>query len=347
MAETTKISWCDSTWNWVRGCERVSEGCANCYITSTTPFRTSGQKHGDPRVVAKDATFNAPLAWNKKPWVCDMCGTFCTVGNGESLVACPTCRCTCYAHRRRVFSLSLGDWLDPKIPVPVLARALDIIRRCEDLDFLLCTKRPELFPDRMSDAFFAAGNDHTLGHSTATFIRDWWYQKRPPENVWILASAENQKRLGERVPHLLRIPAVVHGLSCEPLLGSTSLGRWIGHTQFTREWKEANSVQTIDWVIVGGESGSKARPCNVEWIRSVKDQCQAAGVPVFVKQLGSNCATMEALADNWPNGTRTRQEVVAGVPQYPERVVLKHSKGGDPSEWPEDLRVQQFPDVKP
>jgi protein gp37 len=73
MSEKTNIAWCDSTVNPWRGCDKVSLGCANCYITTTTPFRTSGQKHGDPRVKSKSAIKDA-LALNRKPWICEACG---------------------------------------------------------------------------------------------------------------------------------------------------------------------------------------------------------------------------------------------------------------------------------
>jgi protein gp37 len=349
MAITTNIPWCNSTWNWVRGCDKVSEGCTNCYITSTTPFRTSGQKHGDPRVIASEATFNAPLQWNKKPWVCDDCGepheTLWVEGcenTGNPLIWCRKCGNYVTMHRRRVFSLSLGDWLDRKIPVAVLVRALDIIRRCPDLDYLLCTKRPELFWERLG----AVCDDAVTGTDFATWLRGWRFAtNRPPRNVWILASAENQEMADTRIPELLKIPAEVRGLSCEPLLGPIDLrlSRVFATGKATEQFLGGREVtdnparlrtegHLLDWVIVGGESGKNARPCNVEWIRSIKDQCQTAGVPCFVKQLGAAPAVSRET-------DCTGYTMVHGD----ARVRLRDPKGGDPSEWPEELRVREFP----
>jgi len=127
---------------------------------------------------------------------------------------------------------------------------------------------------------------------------------------------------------------------------------------------------SLDWVIVGGESGPKARPCDVSWIRSIKDQCQAASVPVFVKQLGGNVrdrndAGFDADTHTWAEGEDTGKPVNPRawpsvieaedrieenprgfLEEYqgaPVRIRLKDRKGGDPSEWPEDLRIRQFP----
>lgn len=326
MSETTKIQWCDSTWNWVMGCTKVSPGCKFCFAENSPPARLGGIKWGDQgeRKISSDATFNAPLKWNKKPWVCDGCATATgspitasTPGEDifaeylpkrEPRLACPECGHP--VHRRRVFSLSLGDWLDPKIPVPALARALDIIRRCEHLDCLLCTKRPELFDARMLEVWHCEAN---VGQHVREFVHRWRHG-RAPHNVWVIASVEDQERT-TRISDLLKIPAVVHGLSCEPLLGPLSLG-----LQEYQGPQPANAGH-IDWVIVGGESGRNARPCNVEWIRSIKDQCKAAGVACLVKQIGSN--------------------PIANI----TTVLPHHPKGGDPSEWPTDLQIQQFPTI--
>jgi protein gp37 len=131
------------------------------------------------------------------------------------------------------------------------------------------------------------------------------------DNVWLLTSVEDQETAENRIPSLTacRDLASVLGLSMEPLLGPVDLGRWL-------------SVSSFDWVIVGGESGPGARSCDTSWIRAIRDQCEKAGVACFVKQLGS-------------------RPVEAG-----RRMGLRDSKGGDPGEWPEDLRdCRQFPRV--
>jgi protein gp37 len=333
MSQETEIPWCNSTWNWAMGCTKVSPGCAYCYAEESLPAKFQGIKWGDAaeRRIASDATFNAPLRWNKKPWVCDGCGeAFQTKDEATGTWNAKACKEGATVHRRRVFSLSLGDWLDRKIPAQVRARAMAIIHRCQDIDFLLCTKRPELFQDlaeAAQDWHFDHGDRNVTG-----WIQDWRKHGIYPKNVWVIASAEDQERLDERVPHLLNIPAVVHGLSLEPLLGPIEFNgprlEWLAPFKDTDAM--LRKTPRIDWCIVGGESGKNARPCNVEWIRSIKDQCVAAGVPPFVKQLGSN--------PRCRNG--------AGYYDCPAQLRLKHPKGGDPAEWPEDLRVRQFPEVQ-
>lgn len=132
-----------------------------------------------------------------------------------------------------------------------------------------------------------------------------------PTNVWLGVTAEDQRRAEERIPFLLSIPARVRFVSAEPLLESIDMSR-LGLV------KPANP-EGVHWVIVGGESGHGARAFNTGWARRVAHACRREGTALFVKQLGSN-----------PHDGTTR-------------LVLRDSKGGDPIEWPEDLRVQEWP----
>jgi hypothetical protein len=182
--------------------------------------------------------------------------------------------------------------------------------------------------------------------------------RRAPRNVWVGTSVEDQSRADERIPHLLQIPARIRFLSCEPLLGPVDLTTALPFTdrhcqrcgfrpiegieryrEIHRDkakcvscgWDMSQPAQGVDWVIIGGESGPGARPCNVQWIRSLVAQCKAAGVPVFVKQLGA-----------YPIDNSRDSRFMIGA----ERVhMTRDRKGGDPSEWPEDLRVREFPQV--
>ena len=125
-------------------------------------------------------------------------------------------------------------------------------------------------------------------HPMQEFIALWKSGRNcEPANVWIGTSVEDQKRADERIPALLNIPAKVRFLSCEPLLGPVDLARAGGL------WSDINNnvvcnrvIERLHWVIVGGESGPKARPMHPDWARSLRDQCQAAGVPFFFKQWG-------------------------------------------------------------
>lgn len=360
MSETTNIAWCDSTWNPLVGCEKVSDGCKHCYAESLA------QRFGkdfSKRSVSKDATFNAPLKWRKKPWVCE--NDHPTTGLGDAPLDGPHCDiCGGEVHRRRVFLGSMMDWLDPKISIDVFAKMLDIVRRCPELDFLCVTKRPEKFHSRMADVAEWARVNHPIHPNPALveWVNAWSCRKVPPRNIWVIASTENQAMADKRIPDLLKIPAVVHGLSVEPMLEGidfngikgTHDGRglcwdiWgrpahVPHCDYRAIGKEPPNGVGINWVIVGGESGKNARPCNVEWVRNIVRQCAAAGVPCFVKQLGTVCITDNANMDDWPENTRI---IGQGIGCAAGIVRTVHSKGGDPVEWPEDLRVQQFPKAK-
>ena len=335
MGENTKIAWTDDTHNFWRGCTKVSPGCSNCYAEHNVGVKLAGIKwgKGQPRVRSK--SFEEPLKWNKKPWVCG-CGAFADFAIDANLLLCPSCME--YPHRRRVFSLSLGDWLDPEVPVAWLADMLDVIRRCPNLDFLLLTKRPELWKQRVDSAFLTLKFKDV---ERAQWVWDWLYDGKSPSNIWLGTTVENQKTADARVEALRKIPAKVRFLSCEPLLSAVDLSKLFNvHYLGTAEHRPAVG---IDWVIVGGESGNYARVCNVEWIHGIVQQCKTAKVPVFVKQLGSTpvcCAPQhsgkcppeldpegwERLCKAWP-------------------LVINHPKGGDMSEWPEELRIQQFPEV--
>jgi protein gp37 len=216
-------------------------------------------------VRAVPATFNVPLKWNKKPWVCD-CG-------GVMEKNTPICtKCCCFTrniHRRRVFSLSLGDWLDPEVPINWLIEMMQVILRCPDCDFLLLTKRPELFQARFKQI---------IPHESAFCAR--WRNGEAPPNIWLGVTVENQAMADKRIPELLKIPAKVRFLSVEPLLEPVDLIHWLS------DFDSDNGIHSTkpDWCIVGGESGGNRRDCGVDAIVSVAEQCRAAGVPVFVKQ---------------------------------------------------------------
>jgi|ERR1043166_1063018 protein gp37 len=312
MGQGTNIAWCDDTWNPWRGCTKVSAGCANCYAEKLVTGRMQGQPYrkGIPRVRHATWTFNAPLGWNKNPWICDACGqAYKTDGVTPSGDLCFNHRGVWPPrHRRRVFSLSLGDWLDDEVPIGWLADMLDVVRRCPELDFLLLTKRPALWRDRLTGVM-----NYSACGETASWL-SWWLDTSgdaiAPGNIWLGVSVEDQATVDERIPQLLEIPAAVRFVSYEPALGAVSFQQ----SAFSHPEKQ------IDWMIVGGESGSMARPFNVAWARYSIKQCEAAGAACFVKQLGS-----------------------APIVDREDAQIIRDRKGGDPAEWPEDLRVWQWP----
>lgn len=326
MGETTKINWSDSTCNFWSGCTKVSAGCQFCYaealsnrgLTDSNGKLTIGKwGKGAPRQLHESA-FKLAHRLNKKAQICDNCGRESIHDKqGKRTTGMCVCQGTTTFHRRRIFSLSLGDWLDPEVPVEWLARMLDTVRQCQDVDWLLCTKRPELWSRRLREVLDLGWKKNTVHSAFHIWVSDWQARLNPRLNIIILTSVENQEQADKRIPELLRIPAWRRGLSCEPLLGPVDL-KDLGAGCSVADPFEPG----INWVIVGGESGNKARACNVEWVRSLRDQCKAASVPCFVKQLGSNA-----------------------TPQASDPITmwnLKDKKGGDWNEWPDDLRIREF-----
>jgi len=154
-----------------------------------------------------------------------------------------------------------------------------------------------------------------------------WLAGRPPRNVWLGTTAEDEARARQRIPILLEIPAAVRFVSHEPALES------VDFRQYTHG---------LDWIITGGESGPGARPYHPEWAERVIEQCRDAGIAPFVKQMGAH--VLGSMRDGaphyfWPVGT----DFGTYRDAYPPRVKLKNKKGGNPAEWPECVRVREFP----
>jgi protein gp37 len=176
------------------------------------------------------------------------------------------------------------------------------------------------------------GHGHSHGErQTVPTPIDW-----PLANCWKGTSVENQATADARIPILLQTPAAVRFLSVEPLLESIDLATW-----FFSAMTDAGKC-AIDWVIVGGESGGHdARPCNIEWVRDIVRQCRAAGVSVFVKQIGSHPHAIISGRDTC--GAHFGSAFKCHRGDWMRSLNLRDRKGGDPAEWPEDLRVREYP----
>lgn len=314
MSERTQIEWADHTWSPWRGCAKVSPGCANCYaetLSKRNPKVLGSWGKGAPRVLAKN--WGDPMRWQKRTAM-DM-------------------------PRPRVFP-SLCDWLDEEVSPAWLAEFLALINLTPRLDWLLLTKRPENWRERIDAAALAS----------TSFHQRWlveWLGGTPPPNVWVGVSVEDQIRADERIPLLLEIPAALRWLSVEPMLGPVDLchvetEEGSSLDSLTGDWGVEGRGHTgpkperVDWVVIGGESGRKSRWCDVKWVRSVISECQLAGVPVFVKQLGSRPFRSW---DGPPGSTIPEIAATIGIAW-----TLNHPKGGDPAEWTSDLRVREFPE---
>lgn len=156
-----------------------------------------------------------------------------------------------------------------------------------------------------------------------------WIDGSPPANVWLGTTVEDRKSLA-RLDRLRAVPAAVHFVSFEPLL--EDLG--------------AVDLRDIEWAIVGGESGGNARPFDLDWARSLRDQCAAAGTAWFMKQLGDRPFDSARLFGvHAPHDKRTPQKSdgAGGMMDAGNLVLKKAHHGADPAEWPDDLRLQNFP----
>jgi protein gp37 len=301
----TGISWTDQTWNPIRGCSRVSEGCRNCYAERMAArFAGPGQpfeglaRMGDngPRwtgsVRLVDEHLADPLRWRRP---------------------------------RRVFVNSVSDLFHEGLTNEQIGAIFGVMAAAPQHTFQILTKRPTRMLEWFRWAEKAMAGRYRrpaiIGHAAAYIVstvgtnvdsdrlhlsaniyagfNDW-----PLPNVWLGVSVENQAAADERVPLLLQTPAAVRFLSCEPLLGPVDLTSIVTYSYGTTS-KETNVLSgrsmtfmadgggistnprdRIDWVIAGGESGPGSRPVHPDWVRSLRDQCQAAGVPFHFKQWG-------------------------------------------------------------
>lgn len=216
---------------------------------------------------------------------------------------------------RHIFVNSMSDLFHKDVPFEFVDKVFAVMEQCPQHTFQVLTKRPERMAEYLNQSAFG----------------DW-----PLPNVWLGTSVENQKCADERIPWLLQCPAAVRFLSCEPLLGPIDLGDCLDDETYGDEGGDG-PCSAIDWVIVGGESGPNARRCDVNWIADIIRQCRDAGLPCFVKQLGSRPFKGDVGSpDGWP--------VKDGPVNWETgEIHLKDSHGADMAEWPEELRVREWP----
>lgn len=290
MSDDSKIEWTDATWNPIRGCSRVSEGCRHCYAERVAArFSGPGQPYEG-------------LAVRKLRVVSDDEQT--TVGRWTGAVrmvpehlADPLR----WRRPRRVFVNSMSDLFHESLTNEQIAAVFGVMAAAAQHTFQVLTKRAARM--RAWFEWLLAGEVSPSGKcyaaaSGAVDFGTWWRtvpQKWPLPHVWLGVSVENQAAADERIPELLATPAAVRWISAEPLLGPVDLAA---------SSKNARSlVEDLDWIVAGCESGPSARPCDVSWLRSLRDQCAAAGVPYFLKQAVESLRPNRHGFDNNPDGT--------------------------------------------
>ncbi|MGE0227790.1 MAG: DUF5131 family protein [Dehalococcoidia bacterium] len=352
-----------ATWNPTTGCTRVSAGCDHCYAFELHDQRfatqrkaavefavgTGGHFTGAARDIRLMRENGARL-----PFPAQYDVPFSTVQVlDEKRLTEPL--------RRRIptayFVDSMADLFHEEVPDEFLDRVFAVMALRPQHLFMVLTKRPS----RMHDYLTRRDRDEAIGWAADTLYeehggdysrvnlllhfgihggpRGW-----PLPNVWLGVSVEDQAAADERIPWLLDTPTAVRFLSCEPLLGAVDL---MSIPYLISGYTEPPYDDRIDWVIAGGESGQHARLMDLAWARSLRDQCAAAGVPFFMKQLGSRPTSTGwdgAASTLWPpddfglEGPWRRE----GESYFRK---LRNSHGADPEEWPEDLRVRQWPEV--
>lgn len=265
MADKTKIEWTEATWNPITGCSLASPGCTNCYAMDLAGTRlaeipsrkgltkqVNGYHVWTGEVRFNEQWLDQPLRW-KKP--------------------------------RMIFVCAHGDLFHEKVPDHWIDRIFAVMALCPQHTFQVLTKRSA----RMREYITKLENE-PQADTVKRMVNAWPHPIKEDmvvngPNVWLGVSVEDQQRADERIPDLLATATALRWISAEPLLGPVN----ITDAMWARDGNDLTA--TIDWVVVGGESGAKARPMHPDWARSLRDQCAAVEVPFFFKQWG----------EWWPN----------------------------------------------
>lgn len=334
MAQATGIEWTDASSNPIKyrdnatgkdvwACVKHSPGCAHCYAESLA----SRFDRGGP--------FTQSAMDKVTPYLCEH--ELRNILKKKSLTG------------KRVFVGDMTDIFGAWVTDQMLDTLFCAMAIRKDVTFQILTKRAERLaaymttPGRkrliaakamgLSNMLASQEGSHSarlkLGDFEEAFLGDG-VGGGPFPNLWLGVSVEDQRRADERIPHLLSVPAVVRFLSCEPLLGPVNIKSLTGCKRPLEPSDCRCFPEGLHWVIIGGESGSGARACDVASVASLVKQCQAARVACFVKQLGSKPEDSEPVND----GNRE---------YFP--LQLRDRKGGDMSEWATELRVREFPEV--
>ena len=339
----TPIEWCDYTVNPIRFrnketgkvghyCENISPACANCYASrmqkgpylSGLEFRAENRNKGE---LFFDESVLQQVLRRRKPGVIFWC------------------------HMTDLF----GDW----VPNEWIDRCAAVVALTPNLKHLWLTKRAK----RMREYFSATATILRIGPKildgpfrngqelpfSATYPEgrpDGPFDGTMPrvELIWPLpnlglgVSPHDQKSADEMIPELLATPAAMRFVSLEPLLGAVDIHKWA-----LPNFEPCICHPMLDWVICGGESGPGARPCDVQWIRSIVRQGRDAKIPVFIKQTGTNTIVEACRQQHFEWGEGKFEHWENDRSGF-WRVKLRNSKGSDSSEWPDDLRVRQRPE---
>jgi len=265
----TKIEWTRSTdgtpgksWNPVTGCTPISAGCQNCYARRMA--RRLAGRVGYPEYPHQfDVTLHSDRLTEPLGW-----------------------------HKpRRIFVVSMGDLFHPDVPDSFIFQVWETMRLVDHHTYIVLTKRHE----RMRE---------WVTYHTAS-----WLERRPLPNVQLGVTVESQLTADVRIPLLLQTPAAVRWVSYEPALEEVDFDPWL-YWPIVDWQSEAgpdpspvydDSAPRLDWIVAGAETGPGARPADPAWFRSVRDQCQEAGVPFFYKRGSDKSRLLDGkLHEEWP-----------------------------------------------
>jgi protein gp37 len=294
MAARTKIEWTNggSTWTPIRAkfweiqndgsgkerigwhCEHVSEGCRFCYAENMNmrlgtglEFKPGnlyceekkGYRNGESRLFLDEKMLTQPIRWKRG---------------------------------RVIFVCSMTDLFGFFVPDSWIDKIFAVMALCQQHVFIVLTKRSARMLDHLSNN----PNNRTDGLSTSECVASerWKIAALPQplgnatpwplQNVVLMVSAEDQRAADEHIPHLLRTPAAVRGVSVEPMLGEVNLRPYLEGVTLNDWLDESQDQPRLDWAICGGESGPFARPMKIEWERDLRDQCVSSSTPFFLKQ---------------------------------------------------------------
>lgn len=256
----TKINWCDETINPIVGCTKISDGCRDCYAEPMARRLAAMGRAGYGDVI-NDGKWNGETAFI--PSALEHPGH--------------------WRKPRSIFVGSMGDLFHESVRMEWIEQIIGMVAGLPHHTFIFLTKRPDRMKeclDKLDHGFFSAL--YQLQAGTAVDAHNW-----PLPNLALGVSAENQKTADERIRVLLQTPAIKRFVSIEPMLGQIDLvrGGWsFLHKLTPPPGNKGGWKRGLDGVILGGESGNKARYLTPQWVRIIRDQCQEAGVPFMFKQ---------------------------------------------------------------
>lgn len=319
MADKTSIEWTatinadgtvtpGATWNPITGCAVVSRGCTNCYA-----MRLAGTRLKDiPSRAGLTTMSKAGPVWNGK------------VRLNEEWLDQPLK----WKRPRRIFVCAHGDLFAENVPDEWIDRVFAVMALAPQHTFQVLTKRAKRMREYVARLDQEPERD-TIRRMAAAMPEPWPKFKEivfPSPNVWLGVSAEDQTRADERIPDLLATPSAIRFVSAEPLLGALDLSEWLRPAcARCPPWEtpcrhRCEHVTSLNWVIVGGESGPGARAMHPDWVRSIRDQCASARVAFFMKQWGA-----------WLPGNVYSKNGFVGFARHQDGSDGAH--GGKPDHW--------------